>query len=291
MHGFKSNSPVLKAALWTAGALASFIAMAISGRELASELSTFQILFFRSLIGLAVISIALSRTGWSQIRTTRPVLQVVRNIAHYVGQFGWFYGIALLPLAQVFALEFTIPIWATFLAPFLLSERITAGRLATIVIGFIGILIILRPGMVPINLATMAVLMAAVGYALAHLMTKMLISTDSPLTILFYMTVVQLPLGLVPSLYDWVWPSQLMWPWLIVVGLSALCAHYCLSRAFILADALMVLPMDFLRLPLIALIGYLFYNETLDVLVFIGALVILGGNIIGVTTEAKAKKI
>ena len=278
------------ASLWMAGTLVSFMIMAISGRELSQELSTFEILFFRSLIGLAIISVILSKTGWGQVRTARPILQITRNLAHYVGQFGWFYGISLLPLAQVFALEFTIPIWVACLAPFLLGERVTAVRVATIAIGFTGTLIILRPGMVPVSLASLAVLMAAGGYALAYIMTKLLSRTDPPITILFYMTVVQLPLGLVPSLFDWVTPSPALWPWLGVVGVTALTAHYCLTRAFVLADALVVIPLDFLRLPLAALIGFVFYNETLDVFVLIGAAIIFGGNFLGILRDAKAAK-
>lgn len=280
--------PVMLAALWMLGALASFMAMAISGRELSQELSTFEILFFRSLVGLIIVAAILTKTGWGQARTARPLLQVVRNLAHYVGQFGWFYGIALLPLAQVFAIEFTIPIWAALLAPFMLGEKVTKVRILTIAIGFTGILILLRPGMAPLSLAIGAVFMAAIGYALAYVMTKMLTRTDTPLAILFYMTVVQIPLGLIPSLFDWVTPSPAMWPWLIVVGVTALSAHYCISRAFVLADALMVIPIDFLRLPLIALVGYLFYNEAVDAFVLLGAFIIVGGNLYGVTKEARS---
>lgn len=284
----KTMPPVMLAALWMLGALASFMAMAISGRELSQELSTFEILFFRSLVGLIIVAAILTKTGWGQARTARPLLQVVRNLAHYVGQFGWFYGIALLPLAQVFAIEFTIPIWAALLAPFMLGEKVTKVRILTIAIGFTGILILLRPGMAPLSLAIGAVFMAAIGYALAYVMTKMLTRTDTPLAILFYMTVVQIPLGLIPSLFDWVTPSPAMWPWLIVVGVTALSAHYCISRAFVLADALMVIPIDFLRLPLIALVGYLFYNEAVDAFVLLGAFIIVGGNLYGVTKEARS---
>ncbi len=100
-------------------------------------------------------------------------------------------------------------------------------------------------------------------------------ATETPLTILFYMTVIQLPLGLIPSLPNWVWPSAAMWPWVLVVALTALSAHYCLARAFRLADATVVVPMDFLRLPLIALLGLVLYGETLKMWVVLGAAIIL----------------
>ena len=146
-------SGIVLAGTWMSGALVSFLLMAIAGRELSTELNTFQILFFRSVIGLVLILAILSWSGWAQVRTTKFSLHFIRNIAHYVGQFGWFYAISLIPLAQVFAIEFTIPIWTAMLAPFLLSERLSASRILVIVIGFIGILIILRPGMVPFEIA------------------------------------------------------------------------------------------------------------------------------------------
>ena len=280
-------SPTLKAGFWMMGVLASFISMALGGRELSTELSTFEILFFRSLIGLAVIMALLSRSGWRQIQTEMLGLHVVRNCAHYAGQCGWFYGIGILSLAQVFALEFTTPIWIAILAPVLLKERLTGTRIAAIAIGFAGALIILRPGMVPIDTATVAVLMAAAGFAMSHTITKKLSATDTPLCILFYMTVVQLPLGLAPSLFDWVTPSLAHIPWLVIICVAGLTAHYCMIRAFLHADAIVVVPMDFLRLPLVAVIGLVVYGEALDVWVFVGASVIFAGTFLNILKDKR----
>lgn len=280
-------SPTLKAALWMSGTLASLTAMALGGRELSQDMSTFEILFFRSLIGLAVVSVLLSRSGWQQIKSDHLGLHVVRNLSHYVGQFGWFYGIALLPLAQVFALEFTLPIWTAILAPILLKEHLSATRIAVIAIGFTGALIILRPGIVPIDTATLAVLFAAFAFALSHTLTKKLSGTDSALSILFYMTLVQLPLGLVPALFDWVTPTMAHAPWLVLIGVTGLSAHFCMVRAFSHADAIVVIPMDFLRLPLIALIGLLLYGEALDLWVLLGAAVIFGGNFLNILADKR----
>ncbi|NQU62583.1 MAG: DMT family transporter [Rhodospirillales bacterium] len=264
------------------GTLASFIALALAGRELSADLSTFEMLFFRSLIGLGVVLVLAYRAGWGTLKTAQPKLQVFRNCVHYIGQYGWFYGIGLLPLAQVFALEFTLPIWAAILAPLLLKERLTAVRIAAIAIGFSGALIILRPGVVPIDHASLAVLIAAMAYATSHTLTKKLSATDTPLAILFYMTAVQLPLGLVPSLFDWVWPSLAHVPWLAVIGLAALASHFCMIRAFLHADAIVVIPMDFLRLPMIAVIGLFFYGEPLDLWVLVGGLVIFAGTFLNI---------
>lgn len=278
---------VTTAALWMSGALLSFMTMAVAGRELSSQLNTFQILFFRSLIGLSVVSLLLTRRGWSQVRTRMPGLQIVRNLAHFGGQFGWFYGLAFIPLAEVFAIEFTGPIWAAFWAALLLGERLTRPRLITILLGMVGLLIILRPGLQGVHPAAFAVLASAVGYALAHALTRRLAQNDTPLCILFYMTLIQLPLGLIPSLTNWVTPAVVLWPWLLLVGLSALSAHYCMTRALVLADVTVVIPMDFLRLPLIAVIGALFYQEAFDPLVLLGAGVMLLGNWINLSAEGR----
>lgn len=273
------------------GALFSFLSMAIAGRELSSELNTFQILFFRSAIGLGIIALVLFRVGWHNVKTRHLGLHIVRNTAHYVGQFGWFFAISVIPLAQVFAIEFTIPIWTAALAPFLLSERLTPMRGLVIAIGFAGILIILRPGLVPLELGAASALIAAMGYALSHTLTKRITRTDTPLAVIFYMTVIQLPMGAVPSLMDWTTPSLAMWPWLAVVGATALSAHYCMARAFAHADAMVVVPMDFLRLPMVALLGLVMYGEPLDPWVLAGAGVIFTAIFINISTERRAQRL
>jgi drug/metabolite transporter (DMT)-like permease len=279
--------PVLMAVFWMGGALVSFMAMAISGRELSAELGTFEILFYRSVVGLVVVSLLLSRAGWTQVRTSRPVLHLVRNSAHFVGQYGWFYGIAFIPLAEVFAIEFTVPIWSTVLAVAILGERVTGAKIMALLLGIGGMLLILRPGLKVVEPAAIAVLVAAIGYSVSHVLTKKLTATDSPLSILFFMTILQLPMALVPTLGSLTLPSPGLVPWLILVGTTALAAHYCLARAFALADATVVVPLDFLRLPLISLVGFLLYEERLDPLVFFGALLMLGGNFLNVRAASR----
>jgi drug/metabolite transporter (DMT)-like permease len=279
--------PVLRSTLWMMGALVSFMAMAVSGRELSSELGTFQILFFRSLVGLVVVAALLTRSGWHHARTGQPGMQLLRNLAHYGGQYGWFYGIALIPLAEVFAIEFTVPIWTALLAAWILGERLSRARLAAVAFGIVGMLIILRPGLSVVHPASLVVLAGAVGYAVAHTLTRKLTRTDTPLAVLFYMTAIQLPLGFIAALPDWTTPSPGLWPWLVVVGVTALSAHYCLTRALTLSDAMVVVPMDFLRVPLIALVGYLVYGEALDWFVLGGALVMLTGNLVNIRAEQR----
>ncbi len=280
---------VLQATVWMAGALFSFMAMAISGRELSGELTTYQILFFRSLIGVLLISFLVARSGWAQIKTDRLKGHLLRNCAHFGGQYGWFLGLAFIPLAEVIAIEFTTPVWTALLAAVFLGEKLSLPRLTALVLGIVGLLIILRPGMGAVHPAAFAVLAGAVGYSITYILTKSLSSTETPLCILFYMTLMQLPMGMVPSLIDWHTPSLGSVPWILLVGITAMSAHYCMTRAFKLADATVVVPMDFMRLPLIALVGYLFYSEVIDWPVAVGALIMLAGNFINIMAEHRKR--
>jgi len=268
-----------RAAVWMLGALVSFLAMALGGRELAvAGLSTFQILFFRSVVGLIVIGSVALRHGAAVLRTHRLGEHVWRNVAHFGGQFGWFFAIATLPLAEVFAIEFTIPVWTALLAAVFLGERLTRARGIALALGLAGVLLVLRPGVAIVQVGALAALGSALAYAVAHLLTKRLTTTEAPLAIVFYMTAVQLPLGLVGALPQWQPVTTAQLPWLAAVGLSALSAHYCLSHALSLAEVGVVLPIDFLRLPLAALLGYLLYGEAIGVAVIAGAALILLAN-------------
>jgi drug/metabolite transporter (DMT)-like permease len=269
------------------GTLVSFMAMAIGGRQLSAQLSTFQILFFRSVVGFLIVCFFLWHSNWRQILSKHLRVHVLRNIAHFGGQFGWFYGIAFIPLAEVFALEFTVPVWTAILATVLLREQITRARIAAIIFGVAGVVLILRPGLAVINPAALAVLGGAFCYALSHTLTRKLALVDTPLTILFYMTVIQLPLGLVTSIFDWTTPTIELLPWIIVVGIAALSGHYCMARALAQADAIFVVPLDFLRLPLIAVVGFLFYGESLDWFVLAGGIVMFAGNFFNIKAENK----
>lgn len=286
-----NQHPALLAAFWMVGALFSFMAMAISGRELSAEYTTFQILFFRSVIGVLLIGFLVSRSGFAQLKTQRFGAHLLRNIAHFGGQYGWFYGLAFISLAEVIAIEFTTPVWTALFAFFLLGERLTLPRIIALVLGIGGLLLILRPGTGVLEPAAFAVLAGAVGYALSYIQTKSLSATDTPLCILFYMTLIQLPFGMVPALIDWKTPSLEMAPWIALVGVTAMSAHYCMTRALKLADATVVVPMDFMRLPLIMLVGYLLYQESVDWFVLVGALLMFSGNLVNIRAEQKKARV
>jgi drug/metabolite transporter (DMT)-like permease len=270
-----SLPPAIRAALWMVGALLSFSAMAIAGRELSKELSIFQILVFRSIGGFVLLAAVLQRSGWEQVRTHAFGTHLLRNIAHFAGQYAWFYGIALISLTEVFAIEFTVPIWTAILAAIFLGERLSPQRMLAVALGFAGILVMLRPGTGAIGMPVLVVLGGAVCFAIAYIFMKRLTVTESAVAIPFYMTVIQFPLGLLPALPHWAWPSPWLWPAVAVVAVCAVSGHYCLARAFRLADATLVVPMDFLRLPLIAVVGYVYYGEALTVWLLVGSVIVL----------------
>ena len=292
MQGANTNSHMRKvvlAMLWMLGALFSFTAMALAGRELSGRLNTFEMLFFRSLIGLVVMTLVIFHQPPGQrlrhVRMHQPVVHLLRNLSHFAGQYGWLYAIALIPLAQVFAIEFTIPVWVALLAPFVLGERMSWARATAILLGVVGVLVILRPGLEVVNAGSLAVLGASALYGFALTLTRKLALKDTPLSVLFWMSAMQLPFGALLTWSVWQWPESWMWIWLFTIGLTSLSAHYCMTQAFRLADASLVAPMDFLRLPLIAVIAWYLYDETLDWWVMAGAVIMLIGNLISVRAE------
>ncbi len=277
---------------WMSGTLVSFVVMAVAVRQLSASMQSFEILFFRSAVGLIIVlAVALAGpAGLARLRTRQPGLQVFRNVFHFGGSAGWVYGISALPLAVVTAVEFTTPVWVAILAVVFLRERLNRGRVVAIVLGFVGVLVILRPGIEVVHPAALIVLAGAFGYGTSHTATKRLIRTDSPIAILFYMTVVQVPLGLVPALLQWTAPRLADTPWIMLVGLAGLTAHYCIARAFLLADAIIVVPLDFLRLPLVALIGLAVYSEAFEIATVAGALLIFSGSYYSIYAENKARR-
>jgi len=277
----------LRGALWMVGALSSFSLMAIAVRELSQSMGAFQILFLRSAVSLALVAAVLPYSGLAPLRTGRFGLHVVRNFLHFGGQYAWVYAIALLPLATVFAIEFTMPVWTALLAMLILGERLNRGRIVMMVTGIAGILIILRPGSAPVSHAALVMLAGAFAYGATLVATKRLAATESALAILFYMSLVQLPIGLVPALSGWVAPALRDAPWIFATGICGLTAHYCMTRAFRLADATLVVPIDFLRLPLIAIVGALVYREPVEVTTFVGAAVIFAGTYYSLRRESR----
>ncbi len=272
---------IMKAAFWMAGWLTAMLVMAIAGRETTRELDVFQIMEMRSVIGLLMLYPLIHLAGgFGTLKTSRPWQQVGRNIAHYGAQFAWFKALTLIPLAQVISIEFTMPIWTAILAVAFLGERMGLWKNLAVALGVVGVVIIVRPGTSEIVPGQIIALAAAVGFAISVTMVKSLTRTDSVVTILFWMLFIQSVIGLVPALEVWRWPSAYAWAWIIVIAFCGTFSHYCLTRAMLHADATIVVPMDFLRVPLAALAGWLLYNERLDMMTILGAALILSGNLL-----------
>ncbi len=283
------SSPVVRAAIWMVGTLASFSLLAVATRELSADYSALQIIFFRNSVGLAIMLPVAVAIGWRRVRSRNMRLQTVRNVIHLAASLGWYQGIAILPLAQVFAIEFTAPFWAALMAVILLGERMNRGRALALIFGLAGMLIILRPGFSSVDIGSLYVLGAAIGFAGTHIATKRLTGTDTVAMVLFWMVVIQFPMSAVAAVFSW---SPLSWgmaPWALLIGVTGLSAHYCMTRALHLADATVVIPMDFMRLPLIALVGFAVYNEGFDAFVLIGALIMFSGNYVSIRRERAAE--
>ena len=274
------TAQLVRVVLWMTGALLSFSIMAVSIRELAARLTIFEILTIRSGIGIIILLglLAVRPELRAHLRPRRMPTHFVRNVVHFAAQYSWSLSLTLLPLATVFALEFTMPAWTVLLAVWLLHELLTPSRIGAVVLGLIGVLVILRPGLAAFNPAALLVLLAAFGFAITMITTKQLTMSESTFAIIFWMNAMQVPLGLAastPSAY-----LTLGWQYLpavLGVGLAGLSSHYCLSNAFRSGDATLVVPIDFMRIPLIALVGWALYSEKPDVLVFVGAFIIIVG--------------
>lgn len=257
------------------------LVMPVAGRELAREMALVQVMEMRSVIGFLMLYPLIHRAGGlATVRTSRLLLHCSRNIVHYLAQYGWLLAITLIPLAQVVSIEFTMPIWTAILAVSLLGERMTVWKNVAVVLGLVGVIVIVRPGSAGVSVGQLVALATAVGFGISITMIKSLTRSDSVLTIMFWMVVVQSTVGLLPALYVWVWPSAIGWAWVVLIAFCGTFSHYCMTRALRHADATVVVPMDFLRVPLSAVVGWLVYTESIDMLTALGAALILAGNLL-----------
>jgi len=288
-----TQSQPLKAAAWMMGAVVSFTSMAIAGRAISLELDTFEIMLYRSLLGIVVVLAVGGLAGTlHQINRRNLGLHFVRNISHFVGQNLWFFALTVITLPQLFAFEFSVPLWVALFAPFFLSERLTWARLSAALIGFVGILIVARPDQIGLNAGIVAAAVSALGFTGSGIATKLLTRTQTVTCIMFWLTLMQAVFGLICAGYDGdiALPSAAGLPWVILIGLAGLFAHFCITRALQVAPAIIVYPMDFVRLPLAATIGIFFYDEPFQVLVFLGAAIIMAANYFNIKSEQKAAR-
>jgi len=270
-------------------ALFAFSGIAVAAREAGGKLAALDIMVYRSWLGVVILLAVQYANGRSiaDLRTGQLPLLTLRSMVHFIAQYAWLVAVTLIPLAQLFAVEFTAPLWTALLAPLFLRERLTGVRLLSAALGFAGILIVVSPGSLSLGRGTVFAFIAAVGFACNFLMTKRLIRKDSAFLLLFYLHLIQGFIAIALVAPNFKVPSPMTGVWVATLTVLGLCAHYALARAFSLADAIVVAPMDFLRLPLIAIVGVVIYDERLAVTLVIGAAIIVAANFLNIWGEQR----
>ncbi len=278
-----------RAALWMAGWLSLMVVLAIVGRGVTRQLSVFQVMEVRSLLGLLmIVPLVHAAGGVGALRTALIGRHIARNIVHYAAQYGWFAALTLIPLAQLISIEFTMPLWTALLAAAFLAERLTTRKVLAVAVGLVGVAVIVRPTAGAVEPGQLIALVAAGGFAVSVVLVKSLTRTDSAVAIIFWMLVIQSAIGLVPALWTWQWPTPASWAGLVVIAFCGTFSHYCMTRAMRHADATVVVPMDFLRVPLTALAAWLVYAEAVDGWTVLGAALILGANALNLLRKPAA---
>lgn len=277
----------LLAALWMSGWLTAMVLLAVAAREAGKLLHVFQIVELRSLLGIILFVPMIATSGGVRAMRTRHFGgHCARNTVHYAAQFLWFLAITMIPIAEVVAIEFTGPVWVALLAVAALGERMTAARVAAVALGVAGVLIIVRPGLDRVEMGQVIALLAAIGFAGSIILVKSLTRTESVVSIVFWMLIIQSVIGAIPAAMVWQTPPAAVWPWLVVIAICGTYSHFCMAHALRHADATTVVPLDFLRVPLTALAAWLVFSERFDIFTLAGAAVILGGNLLNLKRGA-----
>ena len=271
---------------WMLISVIAFCVMAIAVKEMSNDINSFQIIFYRSLIGLLSISILFKK------RLSKPNFSILkehlfRNIFHLIGQYGWILGITYLSLAEVTAIEFSVPIWILLISSLFLKEKLTSQKTISILLGFIGVMVILRPGIEIVSSNSIIVLISAISYAIAHTSTKKLTNTYTSLNIVFIMCLIQIPISFCFALTDWNLPNSIDVMWLIIIGISAIIAHFSMAEAMKYDDISSIISVDYIRLPLLITIGIVMYDEEFKSIYLIGGTLIFIGNWINNRPKAK----
>ena len=244
-------------------------------KALAAEMSILEIVFFRTAIAVLFFLPWMLRSGLAIFRTERIGLHVLRATFQTFSAFGFFLGLAIVPLATVTALHFTTPIFAVLIGIFLLGERVSVRRWSAILAGFVGTLLILRPGVATVAYGELLVLGSAVAWACAIIVIKVLSRTDTSVTITAYMYVLMTPATLIAASFDWTWPTLEQYGWLVAIGLTGALGHVLTAEALSRGDTHVVTPFDFFRLIWATLIGILLFGESVDSLVWVGGAIVI----------------
>jgi drug/metabolite transporter (DMT)-like permease len=283
-------SPHWRAALLMLGSACFFAMMALVIRLASATLHTFEIAFFRNFFGVVAAAPLLLRHGPSLLRTDQFPRYIIRCVIGVVSMFCGFWAIGHLPLAQAISLSYSTPLFVTIAAVWLLGEQVRARRWAAVVIGFIGVLIIVRPGSANFTLGSLVALSAAVLSGLVSIQIKQLSRTEPADRIVLLTTMLWVPLSLVPALFVWEWPSGITWLWVAAAGAMGTGGHMLWTRALKLGDVSALTPISFMQLPIVAVFGYFLFDERLDRWTILGATIIFTANAYIAHREAQLAK-
>ncbi len=268
----------LRAALLMLGSTLAFGLMAIAIRYATRYVPTQEVAFFRNAFGLLALLPMLIRLGSAPLKTQQLPRYFLRSAIGLASMLCAFWAIGHLPISQAISLSYSTPLFVTIAAVLWLGETVRMRRWAAVIIGFIGVLIIVRPGSTSFTPGTLVAVGAAVLSSLVAIQIKQLTRVDSADTVVFYTYVFWVPLSLVPALFVWVWPTGLAWVWLVATGVLGTLGQLLWTRALRLGEVSALTPISFMQLPLVSLLGWLLFNETLDRWTVIGAGIILGAN-------------
>lgn len=283
------DAPV-RAALLMIGACAGFSVMMAVVRLVSPEVHPLEAAFFRNFLGVLFMLPWLLRTRGSRMRTGRPAMHVIRAVLGITAMFLLFSAVSLLPLAEVTALSFTAPLFATVGAAAVLHEKVGRRRWAATLIGLLGALVIIRPGAHTFSPESLVALASAAAIAAAQLSVKALSRTEDPTAMVMIMGLLMTPMSLVPALFVWTWPSAHALAWMMGMAASATLGQVALVRALATADASAVMPLDFSRLIFVSLLGWLMFGETPDGWTYAGAAIIVASTVYIGRREARAAR-
>ena len=281
----------IRGGLWMSVAMLCFACMDGMLRHITSELHPFQTVFLRSAFGLLFISPWLLRAGFGALKTQRPLLHLGRGMSSLIGFTLWVVALSLVPLAEATALSFAMPLFATLGGALILGEAVGRARWLAVAVGFVGVLVIIRPGIAIVQPGALLALAAACGFAASALLTRQLSATEAPFTVVFYVALFMTVVTLGMSLPVWVAPSPDMLGIAAATGVLGTIAQLCLVRAYGAADVSVIVPFDFVRLVFVTIIGFLVFAQMPDAWTWLGAILIVGANTAATRYESRAERV
>lgn len=280
----------VKGAIWMTLSAVFFAAQAAIVRHLSNDLHFVEISFFRALFGIVIMLPWLMRVGSNTLRTSNTKLYVWRGFLGTIAMYGWFGGLALVPLADATAISFTFPLFIALAGVLFLKERAHLSRWIALFIGFAGTIIVIRPGFQDINIGVFMVIGGGVCIAVSAMILKITVRRDTPDQAALYQAIYMLPFSLIVTLFVWQWPTMEQWFWGFILGAASTTGQRLYSRAFATGDVGSLAPFDFSRLPFAIALGFVFFSELPDFWTILGGTIIFSSSIFAGRSETRRRK-